>query len=328
MRDTLVGLAFVALGLLVALTFWLVYVNRGSEKVISAALPIAIAAVVGVFLTVFAFANEPDISKAFPVTFFYRAENATPVSPPFRRNHNDVFLAARLLKDDPSKANDGTGGSLLYHHLLQKALFEWIAFKHAGAWDSEHLSFDAGTKMFLSGPVRGRAEPSLKIERKTIEEILSGNWFASSAGMPLGLTVPVGTKVTIRPPGSSSGGMIESEIRFSNPVCTLTITTTPIEWGGGLGAYQTFTALSIDEAQKLYKHATYTVRGVVSFKRYRVGDPSLPLIKRWATQILDGLQSEFDEQIVYRETRDNFILAQASGPGGLAGKRDVYGFNP
>ena len=322
MKDILVKGAFVVTGIALSWAFWLVYMNRASEKVISGALPIALAAIVGVFLTIFVFADEPAVSRAFPVTFFYAADSGAPISPPFRRNHNDVFLVARLLKETPGKANDGTQGMVLYHHLLQKALFEWIVFRHAGAWDSEHLSFDFGGKLQQSDPVRGRAEPSVKRDRAEIEKILSGNWFAKDVMMPVGITLPMGTDIIILPPS------IDSEIRFTHPVCTLTITTTPSSWGVGIGAYHTFTPLSMDESQKFYKHATYVVRAVVSFNRYRIGDPRLPLIKRWANQIIDGLQNEFDEQIIWREARDNFILNQQSGPGGLASQGQVYGFSP
>jgi len=325
MRDILVSGAFVLFAALLAVTFWLVYMNRASERVISGALPIALVAIAGVFLTIFVFANEPEIGKAFPVTFFYRADSAAPVSPPSRRYHNDVFLAARLLKSDPAKADDGTGGMLLYHHLLQKALFEWIVVQHAGAWDSEQLSFGSGGRMQFR-PVRGRAEPSMKLDRATLERLLTGNWFANDVMMPLGVTLPPATQIAIRPPSKDT--IPDSETKFTNSICTLTITTTPSQWGVGLGAYQMFTPLSIDESQKLYKHATYIVRAVVSFKGHRIGDPRFPLVKRWATQIIDGLQNEFDEQIVWREARDNFILQQQSGPGGLASKGQVYGFKP
>src|SRR5260370_31909821 len=64
-----------------AAALWAVVVvfnNRASEKIVTAALPLATGALVAVFLAVYVFAVQPPILLKFPVCFIVRLPQGTP----------------------------------------------------------------------------------------------------------------------------------------------------------------------------------------------------------------------------------------------------------
>jgi hypothetical protein len=67
--TTIAVTAIMAILLLVAFVF--VVVNRESEKIVTAAVPLALAAIAAVAL-VFTFAREAPQSRTFPVAFSYQ----------------------------------------------------------------------------------------------------------------------------------------------------------------------------------------------------------------------------------------------------------------
>jgi len=52
----------------------------------------------------------------------------------------------------------------------------------------------------------------------------------------------------------------------------------------------------------------YSVVEEVTFNRWLTGSPEMPKYKQWATDILTGIQSQFDEQLIWSKTRDWFLL--------------------
>jgi hypothetical protein len=317
LKPAVFGLLVAAFAILISGAFVLVVMNRASEKVITASVPIALAALAGIAL-VFIFSEEPAVSRVFPVTFVRIKEGGAPANIPYRRNRNVEFLVNMLPKGNSVLANDP---QLVYHHLLQKALLEWIALRHWGAWETEQLAFDTGAKLETFGPLLGSSEPSKVFSSKDLETMLGENLFARIALMSFQLAVPPNTNVTITVPTSEP--LSKGEIRFQNRFCTLTLTTNRYFGMVGIGPFTQITDITIDEAQRRFWSETYTVRGTVTFNKLRVGDPNLPIVKRWAVQILEGLQHEFDEQIVWREARETFLLRQAAGPGGIVGRGEV-----
>ena len=85
------GFAFVV----VATLFAFVWMNRGSEKVITAVIPIAVAAIVAIGLSIAVFGVEPSMSEVFPTTFTYRIDTRMPADLPWalvwRRFRSPLF---------------------------------------------------------------------------------------------------------------------------------------------------------------------------------------------------------------------------------------------
>ena len=93
---------------------YIAWMNRASEKVVTAILPITIAALVAVYLTVL-FGGESPTHLTFPVAFPYRTSDGMPLEIPFRPYRQLVFSQkdlARFLKGTPRSIEARTG-----HHL-------------------------------------------------------------------------------------------------------------------------------------------------------------------------------------------------------------------
>lgn len=76
MLVTLVGFLFLV-------AFVLVFYNRESEKVVTAAVPLAFAAC-SALLSILAFARQEPISRVFPVSFSFQVADKFPISIRYR----------------------------------------------------------------------------------------------------------------------------------------------------------------------------------------------------------------------------------------------------
>src|SRR6266851_4274012 len=76
MKSVVVLLLFIAV---TAVAFWFVWMNRASEKIVSSTLPIAIAAIVGVFLAGWVFGGDEDNETVFPVCYMLDLESKLPL---------------------------------------------------------------------------------------------------------------------------------------------------------------------------------------------------------------------------------------------------------
>jgi len=141
MRSVLV---LAALILATVVTFYVVWMNRASEKIVTAVIPIAIAALIGVWLTVFIFAGQPPLTLNFPAVFLYRSSDKAPWTPPTRPMLYSLSEVPELQKDHPERMADDTSGATLYHHLLQKAIIDILAQHHRHAWKTDISRFDIG----------------------------------------------------------------------------------------------------------------------------------------------------------------------------------------
>ena len=74
-------IGFVILTLLTIGAYWLAWNNRASDKIISAILPIGLAAVLGVGASVLVFGGQPKVNSAFPTGFVVSRADGLPVYP-------------------------------------------------------------------------------------------------------------------------------------------------------------------------------------------------------------------------------------------------------
>jgi hypothetical protein len=49
--------------------------------------------------------------------------------------------------------------------------------------------------------------------------------------------------------------------------------------------------------------------------RLRSGHPDMPKYRTWVRALVDGLRDQFDEQLIWRRTRDGFLLSKQLGVG-------------
>ena len=95
-------------GLMTVFAFYLVWMNRASEKILSAIFPVAVAALTGVILAVFVFGGEPATTTVFPSSFQYRLPSKMPLQLPLvlmnRRFSQTLFAPSKSSKFIPNSS--------------------------------------------------------------------------------------------------------------------------------------------------------------------------------------------------------------------------------
>ncbi len=311
-----VKVVLISFSLVAILTvFGLVVVNRASEKIVGAVIPIGVAAVTGILFSLFIFGAEPPIEEVFASTFTYDADTKMPSNLPWlwnRRFEDARFAPAELFKQRPELFNDpkDKGGDSLYHDLLQRSLVDWIGMIYRGSWQTEILSFESaiGRELRFQPAEATAPAPSKILTTAEIAKLLEGNKFASiNTGIPPQIALPPGATLTISPPQRDASNLETSEIRIRDWFCTISIRT--MRSGGirSIGSYRKMDGISDEESGKLWT-ARYIVRFKAEFSRWLSGNPEMPKYKKWARQLADGLKAQFDEETIWRRTRDDYLF--------------------
>jgi hypothetical protein len=313
--------------LFIAVAFWLVWINRASERILTAVIPITVAAVVGIALSIFVFGGQPPIVVGFRSSFQYQTASKLPRNFPSplmsRRFTNVMFAPASLFGLHPEYFNDPSDstGQVLYHDLLQWAIIDWLSMHDSHSWRSEASTYELPVGMEgRFGPIEGATEASTIFSSAEIEKLLAGNRFGSIDPSLLGplfqIAVPPGTSVSIMAPGKDVTAQQNGEILFSNRFCKLSIRTQRSTYIMAVGGLKDLAGLT-DEENKALGTASYTVRITAKFTRMLSGNPKMPLYKSWAEGIANGLKEQFDEELIWTRTRSDYLFfkqVQQFGP--------------
>ena len=190
----------ILVGFLFLVTFVLVVINRDSEKVVTAAIPLAFAAF-SALLSILAFARQESISRVFPVSFSFQVADKVPMDIRYRPMLVQLhFFFDEILKRNPKALEEQSDerGVLVYHEFLQKVLVDWIASRHFKHWRMELLTFEgpgSGTEERFEALPDAKDEPAKVLSVEELQKIFAGNRFAR-AHMGFGtLALPPGISV-------------------------------------------------------------------------------------------------------------------------------------
>jgi hypothetical protein len=297
---------------------WLAWMNRASERVITAIIAAAIA-LIGAPVAVLVFGGDQPVSAVFPVAFLYQADSKLPANLPWSMSHRrflpSSLAPAELFKQDPNSFNDEKDklGIELYHHLLQRSLIDWLGY--GGGWQTEILRFELPFgRQERSSRAPNSTGPSLTLSREQIQALLKGNKFAA-VSVPFGgdlIALPPATTLQITPPTEKTGSGVVGEVILENSFCRIVIQTQNSMWLRSLGQYRFLAGMPLDDSQK-FATSTYVVRLTASFSRLRAGHPDMTKYRDWVKQVTEGLRDQFDEQTIWRRTREDFILSKQLG---------------
>jgi hypothetical protein len=292
-----------------AFAFYLVWMNRGSEKIISAVIPISVAALLGVFLTVFVFGGEPTETVEFPTMLAYRAADNIPVILPFRPPNQTPFLVPELEQSSPELLKDDANGMVVYHHLLQRSIIETLALRYGQSWDTKILRFETSTGNEMTwGASENSVNSKTLIPWAEIEQNLGGNRFAHARTIfDQGLVLPPDTTLAIQPPRTDQKFGDISSITIDNPFLRLTIQTRASQWGPLSGGYRAMLGVPKRSVTDL-RQANYIISIRKEIKRLRTGHPDMPRYKSWAQQITQELQLEYDEQRIWAKAKEEYLF--------------------
>jgi len=291
---------------------WFVWMNRASEKIVTSTLPIAILAIIGIFLAGWVFGGEDDYSVVFPVSYMVDLRTKLEIEEP------GIFTACRLLRR-PSPVPQLKAqhpelfpGDLnyfarnVYQHLLQRSFVDFLTMLYRGSWRARALRFDIGSGGFAQyGPApQDQPKGSRILKAVDIERALGQNWFAHIHTWPdPQLVLPPGSELVLTPPTGGGDDNSTSAMRISGPFCTVTLNVESVFPIRTVGEYRIMAGLS-DEAVQDYATNTYVVRASIHYNRLRSGHPDMKMHREWAQQLVEELRTEFDEQRIWVRVKE------------------------
>ena len=170
-------IAFLVLAILTVAAYGLAYMNRASDKIVSAIVPIGLAAVLGVGTAVLVFGGEPKARSVFPTSFLIIKHTQLPW---FLETQS---LRLSLVKDTLKRIPMATLQQELaadpwhfYHHLLQRAIVNRLVTVYTGAWQFETRRYNlpVGEIEFpVNVKLPGKKEVGLDV--KHINAAMTGN---------------------------------------------------------------------------------------------------------------------------------------------------------
>lgn len=314
MRDFAV---FCATVLYVGAIIW-AYMNRDSEKVVTT-LFLGVTALIGSLAAVAFFGSEPPIRKVFSTAIMVDAKTCLPFERlPFQAPPSVLTIQAReKLKAHPGLIPDPKTdpfAQTLYHNLLQRSIIYWMEQKYPKTWEAEVFPMNLGESSGYT--FQSIDAPSRLYLKEELATKMSGNTFADVAGPfslsnQFGLAIPKGTELELLAPHRDPTLGEVSVINLRNRFCKIKIETRSAMSMVGAGSYRMLLGMNQDQAQEAIKTDQYTIIISATFNRLLSGHPEMPKYKKWASDIADGLQAQFDERVMWTQTKEWLLLHRA-----------------
>jgi hypothetical protein len=270
---------------------WLVFTNRSSEKVLTAAGSAALFILVYITFS----GTQIPATDTYPAVAFYRNSDKSILMPEGGWVFADSELN-QLRHSNPellSSAADKDGRTL-YHHFLQREIIECLSRTYRGSWRVETHQFELfGDEEGFGGP----SSPAVKsnvIDTAALSKIMHANWFADSVPTQPQLAVPPSTSLTVEAPSIDKSGIETGTIRLKNSLLTITIQTREGSWGTGpVGELMLF------QWPPDFVHSHYVVNTRIEFSSWYPGDPMMSSYKDWAAQLVEVVKRNFDGRILW-----------------------------
>jgi hypothetical protein len=317
MRDVLFFVALAVYGLAGTFAFY----NRNSEK-ITTTLLLGVLALISSIFAVAVFSSEPPIRKVFSVPILIHANTKFPVEgfpyPVFPMGFDiqvrEKLKAHQELLPDPKEDAFAQG---LYHHALQRAIIYWLESKYPASWQVDIYPMTLGE---ISGyQFQGKAVPSRLYSHAELRRLMSGNLFGDIPGPfgpngdKFGLAVPPETNIGIVAPHQDKTQGDVSTIKLKNRYSTITIEIRRGFGSAGAGSYRMLFGMTQDQAQSALVSAQFSMVVSTTFNPLLTGNPDMPKYKTWASDITDGLETQFSDQVIWPKTKDWLLFHKVAG---------------
>lgn len=278
MKGKLVTPAFLTLALAInGLLWFLALNNRASEKVVAALISSLIAVLLSIFVTI-AFSDTKQLRVKFLtlipirstdwsyVHLHLRTVTSSPAMSPFENGQQQIARSADQERRNRRDA-DPVAASEFYQLILERALFEWMAWNYAGTWKAGREEFETalyrqvGTSTSASPlltqgsiatrPVAGSpptrrdaSDEELLYSPDDVSKLLGAGllskplpWLGSFVEQPISL--PPDTKVTIRHRDAENIWERADVITLTNRFVSVEIQISARPYSRSLGIYQT-----------------------------------------------------------------------------------------
>lgn len=164
----------IVVGLILCAAVVLVYLNRASEKIVSAALPIATGAILALALSIFVFGSVPTQFTRFFTAYTLVTESKRP-SPEVAicKENGEFALNAyqQIIAPNPQLLNNSKDPNAiqLYNHLLQWEILRRISMMSRKHWRTE--MFTSKLYRFRSAELPDDADPKQVQSKRTASTV-------------------------------------------------------------------------------------------------------------------------------------------------------------
>jgi hypothetical protein len=316
-----IGVAVVALGVLV-------WMNGGSEKIFSAALPAAAATILAALFAVILGLKTDVFEDNIPVMFIVDRDSLQsglqvervegPKRVPLFILGSNLFagIAAQdMIKAFPElKKQEVTKFQDLHRDALIRAIVERLFSLFAMNWDRYTRSFSypgAATSITFGPHPEFPAGPSLEGDQIPWSD--TKKWFPENKAFLVGierpskLGVPKGTNVT-----GSKGPNGEHVLILKNPLSEVRIEILQDIFSNQLMSLPEY-VLDIPEGHReKYIELSYFIRIAARFDYWRSGHTDMEKHRRWVRNITSVLRDEFGFTKQWNDAKDAYIIAAAN----------------
>jgi hypothetical protein len=318
--------SIVVIGVAVVALVVLVFMNGGSEKIVSTALPAAAATIVAALLAVI-FSLKTDVfEEDIPVMFIVDRDTLQlgllvervegPRRVPLFFLGSNVFAgtaAQDMLKAFPDlKQQEVTKYHDLYGDVLIRVMVERLFTYFAKNWDHYTRSFPYlyGRSIAFGPHPEFPAGPSLEADQIPWGD--AKKWFPENKAFSVGIQhpvkfgVPKGTRIS-----GSKGSAGEHILTLKNQLSEVRIEVLQDIFMNRLSLPEYI--LDIPEPQRnQFMELSYFIRIAARFDYLRSGHTDMEKHRRWVRNIASVLRDEFDFTAQWNRAKDAYVIAAAN----------------
>ena len=303
----------------IVLVFWLLYLNRGSEKIFGAILVILTTTLATGLGSLLVILRPETRTEEFVTVFIYDSKENCPLlveSYPIRKRLGmDSALWSQPeekegVSGQPTRKPDVNDRLLDF---LMRCIVERLAERFNNAWSIEAKAWSVpGADLSSWGPSKDAGNlPKLELPKGDVLQKMSsqGNSLAmarSETGGIFGkLILPPGTKVSYR----GAVGQNDRELVLENPFVKLCITAQFNSMH--VLQHRYYDIFQLDEANpNRYRQYSFQMRVNAAFSSWRAGREMMTHQKRWVESIIVLLKERFDWAGVAKEVKDAWTTKQ------------------
>ena len=298
-----------------AITAYLAFLNRDSEKVMLTFLPALALGTIGALITILFGLKEEIREVEFPALFTYEKESKAlfGLRPDLKYLPPSEIMASihlqEISKAHPKDLKNGPDdlGMALYGDIALRLVFDSLIQIFPMNWDVKTTQINLP---FVNQKTFGPNQNVAKSEVLSWEQISAT--FPQSHAMqapayPLGkLAIPPGTKIWGSEERDQTGGLYKSIVHIENDFVDMEISITFSSGVADIGMYSLMIDLSPEQAQK-YWTASYLIAMKAKFNAYRSGHPAMPKYKSWVNNAFESIRDQLDSQRHWERAKELLI---------------------
>jgi hypothetical protein len=321
----LICIGIACVGLLIAISIWLVWLNRASETMWAKVIPAIAGLIVTLSTIYFTTKSESIDTQLFNYTLYINKADKKLLDEHYSKQHAyggaqfDVtlrnFIDKKLSEMGLDKIDFEKNGEKVkdfYFDLAFIRLFSRFFWLYADSWDININSVRQGDSFTSSLTLNKPAPPCISLKWEGLLETLDPNDSLSRLLVDFSqkfwikeMKVPPKTKVGIET------STYKKTLSTKNPFAQISITFYQRGGSVGLGDYQWLLGYDNKKNNEFWSEH-FEVACEAKFERLRSGHPDMPRYKRWVKTMFAEIQDQLDDEQRLKRAREYHELLAIS----------------